>query len=90
MIGPRNLMLERHRVAGLQDIYAREKDSFAHARSIEKVYGTLGDVLDWCKSELTADWRWQMVEMSAIDRPGRYIFYFDSERDCLAFTLKWG
>lgn len=90
MIGPSNMLLERHRVSGLQDVYGREKESFAHAQAIEKKYGTLGDVLDWCKTELTDDWRWQMVEMSATDRPGRYIFYFDSERDCLAFTLKWG
>jgi len=89
MIEPSDMMLERHRVSGLQDIYGREKDSFAHAQAIEKLYGGLGDVLDWCKSELTEDWRWQMVEMSGTDRPGRYIFYFDSERDCLAFTLKW-
>ena len=67
----------------------RDKTSFAYAQSIEKPYGTLGDVLDWCKTELTADWRWQMVEMSTQNRPGRYIFYFDSDRDCCAFAMKW-
>ena len=90
MIGPSNMLLDRRRLTGLQDIYVdRDKESFGYAQGIDKAYGTLGDVLDWCKSELTADWRWQMIEMSATDRPGRYIFYFDSERDCLAFTLKW-
>ena len=83
-------MLEAHRVTGKQDIFIdRDKTSFPHAQAIDKVYGTLGDVLDWCKSELTEDWRWQMLEMSTQGRPGRYIFYFDSDRDCLAFTLKW-
>jgi hypothetical protein len=43
----------------------------------------------WCKSELEHDWRWQMVDMASDQRPGRYIFYFDSERDLIAFTLKW-
>ena len=89
MIGPRNMLLERHRISGLQDIYGREKESFAHAQAIEKSYGALGDVLDWCKSELAEDWRWQMVEMSNDVRPGRYIFYFDDNRDYFAFTLKW-
>lgn len=84
-----NILLERHRISGLQDIYGREKESFAHAQAIEKPYGTLGDVLEWCRSELAADWRWQMVEMSGTDQPGRYIFYFDDERDYVAFTLKW-
>lgn len=68
----------------------REKESFAHAREILKPWGGLEPVLDWCKAELEADWRWQLIDMSNDRRPGRYIFYFDSERDCLAFTLKWG
>lgn len=67
----------------------RSKESFAYAQGIKKPYGKLNDVLEWCKSELTGDWRWQMVEMSATDRPGYYIFYFDSDRDCCAFALKW-
>lgn len=89
MIGPRDMLLERHRITGLQDIYGREKESFAHAQAIEKSYGSLDLVLEWCKSELQDDWRWQMIEMSGTERPGRYIFYFDSAKDCMAFALKW-
>lgn len=69
---------------------SRDKDSFAFAREINKPWGGLEPILAWCKSELQQDWRWQMVEMSTDIRPGRYIFYFDSEKDCFAFTLKWG
>lgn len=69
--------------------HARDKESFAYARGVYKVWGGLEPMLSWCKSELTADWRWQMVEMSTDQRPGYYIFYFDSDRDCAAFTLKW-
>ena len=76
--------------AELDGYLSRDKTSFAHARSIEKPYGTLNEVLDWCRTELEQDWRWQMIELSSANRPGRYIFYFDGERDCLAFTLKWG
>ena len=69
--------------------YMRDKDSFRHAQEITKEFGILEHVLDWCKEELSAEWRWQLAEVSSDHRPGRYIFYFDSERDCLAFTMKW-
>ena len=67
----------------------RSKESFNYAIEIHKPYGSLDEVLKWCKSELDHDWRWQMVEMSTDLRPGRYIFYFDDNRDYFAFTLKW-
>ena len=45
-------------------------------------------LLDWAKQEFVGEWRWQLVEISSERRPGRYIFYFESERDYLAFLLK--
>ena len=70
-------------------VFERCRDSFNHAQEIAKPFGVLELVLDWCKEELVEEWRWQLIEGSSVDRPGRYIFYFDSERDCLAFTMKW-
>lgn len=67
----------------------RNKESFAHAKEITKSFGVIEQVIDWCKKELVAEWRWQLLEVSSDVRPGRYIFYFDSEKDCLAFTIKW-
>ena len=64
-------------------------DSFNHAREINKPFGELDRVLAWCKTELTGEWRWQLIDVSTDKRPGRYIFYFDSERDYFAFTLYW-
>jgi len=64
-------------------------DSFCYAREINKPFGELDRVLAWCKTELTGEWRWQLVDVSTDQRPGRYIFYFDSERDYFAFTLYW-
>ena len=64
-------------------------DSFNCAREINKPFGALDRVLAWCKTELTGDWRWQLVDVSTDQRPGRYIFYFDDERDYFAFTLYW-
>lgn len=69
--------------------HQRDRTSFPHAREIIKPWGGLEPVLAWCKQELREDWRWQLVEMSTDQRPGRYVFYFDSERDCCAFALKW-
>jgi hypothetical protein len=70
-------------------VFDRDQDSFNHAQEIAKPFGVLESVLDWCKEELVEEWRWQLIEVSSDDRPGRYVFYFDSERDCLAFTMKW-
>ena len=70
-------------------VFARDQDSFNYAQEILKEFGVLESVLDWCKEELVEEWRWQLIEVSSDHRPGRYVFYFDSERDCLAFTMKW-
>ena len=69
--------------------YMRDKDSFDYAQEIAKPFGVLEQVLDWCKEELVGEWRWQLIDVSTDRRPGRYCFFFDSERDCLAFTMKW-
>ena len=73
----------------LADYQIRDKDSFAYAKEIQKPFGGLDPILAWCKTELVGDWRWQLIDVSSDIRPGRYIFYFDSDRDCCAFTLKW-
>jgi hypothetical protein len=69
--------------------WVRDKDSFDHAHEIVKPFGVIEHVLNWCKSELRGVWRWQLLEMSSDIKPGRYIFYFDDERDYLAFLMKW-
>jgi len=69
--------------------WMRARDSFHHAREIIKPFGVIEHVLDWCKSELVGDWRWQLLEMSSDRKPGRYCFYFDDERDYCAFLIKW-
>jgi hypothetical protein len=70
-------------------IDSRSRESFRYAREITKPFGELDRVIDWCKTEMVGDWRWQLVDVSSDQRPGRYIFYFDSERDYFAFTLYW-
>ena len=69
--------------------FIRDKESFNYAQEINKPFGTIESILDWCKKELSGEWRWQLVDVSGTTRPGRYIFYFDLERDYFAFVIKW-
>jgi hypothetical protein len=69
--------------------WERDRDSFDHAHEITKPFGVIELVLDWCKTELRSDWRWQLLEISSDLKPGRYCFFFDDERDYLAFVMKW-
>jgi hypothetical protein len=67
----------------------RQKNSFAYHKEISKAFGELDRVLAWCRTELTGDWRWQLIDVSSDTRPGRYDFFFDSERDMCAFVMRW-
>lgn len=69
--------------------HIRDQDSFDYAYEIQKPFGIIEPILEWAKAELGGEWRWQLVELSSQSRPGRYIFYFDDERDYFAFVLKW-
>lgn len=73
----------------LQEIDLRPGDSFAYQSETTRPYGCIDTIIDWCKCQLKSDWRWQVLEYSTDTRPGTYKFYFDSERDCVAFTLHW-
>lgn len=65
-------------------------ESFQFAAEIHQPFGKIDHVIQWCKHEMTApEWKWQMVEGSTNFHPGRYIFYFNNDRDFCAFKLKW-
>jgi len=56
--------------------------------SISIPYGELKDVVAWCQNNCNFDWRFQedfdtTAESSCI----RYYFYFENEKDYLAFIL---
>jgi hypothetical protein len=67
----------------------RPAESFQHAIQLQKPWGWIDIAVDWCKSEMTQDWRWHIVRMSSDQLPGQYIFYFDSDRDYFAFCIKF-
>ena len=69
--------------------WMRDRNSFNYAHEIVKPFGVIETVLNWCKSEMREDWRWQLIEMSSDIKPGRYCFFFDDERDYCAFLMKW-
>ena len=73
----------------LDHLVIRAKESFNHAVEIHKPFGGLDGVIAWCKENMLGEWRWQLVQVSSDHHDGRYIFYFDSERDYCAFLLKW-
>jgi hypothetical protein len=64
-------------------------ESFDYAQEIARPFGQIDRIIEWCKTELVGDWRWQVVTSSSDRAPGRYIFYFDSDRDAAAFALFW-
>ena len=65
-----------------------KSNTFSFSCEIDKGVGCIQEVIDWCKNELNEKWRWNIVETSG-ESPGKYIFYFDSEKSYLAFLLKW-
>lgn len=67
----------------------RHGESFGYAKEIQKHFGEIDRILSWCRSELVDEWRWQVIDTSSAMGPGRYIFYFDSDRDAAAFALFW-
>jgi hypothetical protein len=67
----------------------RSRDSFPCHIEITKPFGYLDKIISWCKTEMVGDWRWELLDVSSDIRPGRYVFYFDSERDMCAFSMKW-
>ena len=80
--------LKRKTKPSFNNDFYRERSGFNFAKEIVKPFGAIEGILDWAKAELSEDWRWQLIELSSDRKPGRYIFYFDSERDYLSFILK--
>ena len=45
--------------------------------------------ITWSKQELEHEWRWILDETGGGDGLWKYRFFFQSERDMCAFTMKW-
>jgi hypothetical protein len=67
----------------------RDAESFQYSIHITKPFGSIDSIINWAKNELCDEWRWQVIRTSSSQAPGSYTFYFDSELDYLAFTMKF-
>jgi|TARA_R110000782_G_scaffold13413_3_gene39549 hypothetical protein len=64
-------------------------EQYQYSIDVTKPCGDIDTILAWAKEQLVGQWRWQLVQVSSTAQPGRYIFYFDSEADYLAFVMKF-
>jgi hypothetical protein len=44
-------------------------ESFRHAQEIARPFGQIDRVIEWCKTELVDEWRWQVIDTSSDRRP---------------------
>ena len=73
----------------VEDLDPAIRDYWPHSQTVDKPWGHLEPMLNWCKCQLEHEWRWQLLVSSDGNLPGRYIFYFQSDKDHTAFMLKW-
>lgn len=58
--------------------------SNAHRANIGVKYGELTPIVEWCERNCTADWRF-MEDIN--DQWNGFEFFFESERDYVAFLI---
>jgi hypothetical protein len=58
----------------------------AHKIAISIPYGELQSTIDWCQRNCNNDWRY-MEDPRAELYSGGWIFFFESDRDYVAFKL---
>lgn len=64
----------------------------AHQVKITIDFGKLQSVVDWCERNCEEDWGYNTISNICVEYPyrihqGEYQFYFESERDFVAFTM---
>lgn len=63
----------------------------AYKTTVNLPYGTLKNVMEWCEKNCIADWKFDPVETSDFSKSlsfaNQYKFYFESERDYVAFIM---
>lgn len=63
----------------------------AYSTTIDLPYGDLKKVMEWCKKNCLADWKFSPGIPHAIEHgqiyAESYKFYFESERDYVAFMV---
>jgi hypothetical protein len=60
----------------------------AHKANIDVHYGQLQPVIDWCERNCQSDWRY--IDINNPEHhgaPDRWEFFFESEKDYVAFLM---
>lgn len=58
----------------------------SHKISVKIPYGELQSTVEWCDRNCKDDWRY-MEDPNADYLTGGWVFFFESDRDYVAFTL---
>jgi hypothetical protein len=67
----------------------RRCTSFKYGATVTKEHGVLDSMVQWCQDNTSDDWGWHIDTTSGDHCPGVYQFYFDNEKDSVAFVLTW-
>lgn len=70
----------------------RDPSSFNFGIEVNCNFGSLRKVIDWCESNIESEWGWLCTKESEQYIPtgnAQYSFYFDSNKDATAFSLRW-
>lgn len=59
----------------------------AYKTSLSIPYGQLKDVISWCQTNCQEDWRFQETTNNIDPRLLHYDFYFENEKDYVAFLI---
>lgn len=64
-----------------------------HKVRISVPFGKLQSFIDWCDKNCTGEWKYMedlgfaALQGQLFEQPNDWVFIFESERDCVAFTL---
>lgn len=59
----------------------------AYKTYIQLPYGELGEVVEWCRKNCIDEWKFHEHHNTMDSWSPEYTFYFENERDLVAFTL---
>lgn len=59
----------------------------AYKADIQLAYGELGKVVEWCRNNCVSEWKFHEHHNTEDSWKPEYTFYFENERDFVAFTL---
>lgn len=59
----------------------------AFRTDIQLPYGHLGEVVEWCRNNCVSEWKFHEHHNTVDTFDPEYTFYFENERDYVAFLI---